>query len=334
VIKSGSLDEVERVFGNAVLTISGCIRGLFTAAPGHDFICSDYSSIEAVVTAMLAGEQWRIEAFKRKEDIYLVSAGRITGRTLEEYTQYKEEHGDKHPDRQKIGKPAELGLGFGGWLMAWRQFDKSDNFSDEEVKKNIIAWRDASPAIVEMWGGQARGKPWSPERFELFGLEGAAISAVQNPGQCFSYGLITYGVKDDVLYCRLPSGRSLTYHKPRLAPIVKWDVNYLELTYEGWNSNPKMGAIGWIRIQTYGGRLMENVVQAVARDIMAHAVNNCEKAGYPIVLRVHDELVAELPEGVGSVEEFESIMATLPDWAKDWPIRAAGGWRGSRYRKD
>jgi DNA polymerase len=92
--------------------------------------------------------------------------------------------------------------------------------------------------------------------------------------------------------------------------------------------------MGWVRINTYSGRLFENVVQAVARDIMAHAVVNLERAGYPIVLRVHDELVAEVSAGWGSIEEFESIMATLPAWAEGWPIRAAGGWRGHRYRKD
>ena len=95
-----------------------------------------------------------------------------------------------------------------------------------------------------------------------------------------------------------------------------------------------MGRIGWIRINTYGGRLAENVIQATARDIMAHSVDLLEKAGYPIVLRVHDEVVAEVPKGWGSVEELEQIMQTMPAWAADWPVRAAGGWRGLRYRKD
>lgn len=345
VIRSGSLDEVERVFGDALLTLSGCIRGLFVAAEGKDLICSDYSSIEAVVTAMLAGERWRVEAFRRKEDIYLVSAGRITGRTLEEYSTYKAETGAHHPDRQKIGKPAELGLGFGGWVNAWYQFDKSGTFAEEEVKRNIVAWRNASPAIVELWGGQVRGKPWAPDRAELYGLEGAAIAAVQNPGTCYSYRGVSYGVRDDVLFCRLPSGRSLVYHRPRLVPSTRWE-GQLSLSYEGWNSNPKMGPIGWIRIETYGGRLTENVVQAVARDFMRDAGIRLERAGYPIVLRVHDELAAEVPESAGSIEEFERIMAELPAWALEWgkqwspdgdptwPVRASGGWRGKRYRKD
>jgi DNA polymerase len=314
-------------FGDPILTISGVIRGLFTSALGKEFICSDYSSIEAVVTAVLSGEQWRIEAFQKGEDIYLKSASAITGTPYSQYTK-------KHPDRQKIGKPAELGLGFGGWIRAWRQFDKSDTYSDAEVKKLIVAWRDASPAIVEMWGGQKRGKPWEPGPKELFGLEGMAVAAIESPGQVFTFRYISFQMRDDVLYMRLPSGRELTYHEPRLTAHDNRNTSDWKITYHTWNSNPAMGPMGWVRMDTYGGRLMENAVQAVARDIMAHAVVNLEKAGYPIVLRVHDELVAEVPEGFGSIEEFERIMAMLPSWATNWPIRAAGGWRGLRYRKD
>lgn len=333
VLSEQSVEKLEAIYGDALLTISGCIRGLFVSAPGTDLICSDYSSIEAVVTAMLSGEQWRIDAFKRREDIYYHGASGVTGKTYEGYKAYEAEYGEKHPDRQKIGKPAELGLGFGGWVGAWRQFDKSGTFTDDQVKQNIIAWRAASPSVVEMWGGQVRGKPWSPDRYELYGLEGMAIAAIQNPDQCYSYRDITYGVRDDVLYCRLPSGRFLSYHRPRLSPSDRWE-GQLSISFEGWNSNPKMGPIGWIRIDTYGGRLFENVVQAVARDILRDAVNRLERSGYPIVLRVHDELVAEVPEGFGSVYEFEQLMAALPGWAEGWPIRASGGWRGKRYRKD
>ncbi len=332
-IRTGSLEHVERIFGDALLTLSGCIRGMFTPAPEYDFLCSDYSSIEAVVTAVLAGEDWRVEAFNRKEDIYLRGASGVTGISYEEYKAHEVEHGERHPDRNKIGKIAELGLGFGGWIGAWRQFDSSDTFSDDEVKKIIVAWREASPKIVELWGGQVRGKPWAPESFELFGLEGMAISAVQNPGRVFAYNGIEFEVRGDALYCQLPSGRRLTYHRPRLSPSERWD-NQLELSFEGWNSNPKMGPIGWIRIQTYGGRIAENVIQATARDIMAHAVPALERAGYLLVLRVHDELIAEVPAGTKSIEELETIMGTMPPWAVGWPVRAAGGWRGKRYRKD
>lgn len=332
-----SLPLVEHYFGNAVLAIAGCIRGLFVAGPGRELICSDYSAIEAVVTAALSGERWRIDTIREGTCIYLASAARITGTGVEEYLEYKRQHGEHHPDRQKIGKPAELGLGFGGWLGAWRQFDDTDTFTDDEVKRNIIAWRDASPLIVEFWGGQRRKvvDPFTGRyewRDELYGLEGAAVGAVLWPGVAQESRGITYQVIDDVLYCTLPSGRRLAYHQPRLAPSDR-RPGELSLSFMTNNKNPKMGPLGWVRMQTYGGRLCENVVQAVASDILRHASKLLEAAGYPIVLHVYDEIVAEAPVGWGSIEEFERIMATLPDWAEGWPIRATGGWRGDYYRK-
>ena len=105
------------------------------------------------------------------------------------------------------------------------------------------------------------------------------------------------------------------------------------ITYMGWNSNYLNGPIGWMRLETYGPKCCENVVQGVARDILAHGMTQLAGAGYPIVLHVHDEIVAEVPHGWGSVEEFERLMSTMPAWAAGWPVRAAGGWRGQRYRK-
>lgn len=330
------LDHVERLFGDGQLAVSGVIRGLFVAAPGHDLICSDFSSIEAVVTAELAGEQWRIDAFHRKEDIYLHSCCGITGRTMDEYNRYLAEHGDKHPDRQYIGKPAELGLGFGGWINAWRQFDDSDRFSDDEVKEFIKAWRAKSPAIVEMWGGQSRGMPWDTHApTEYYGFEGCFIQAALNPGAPYSFRQITFTRRGKSVFVTLPSGRELVYHDVELVPRAnRWGRSELAITFWGYNTNPTNGARGWICMSTYGGRLTENIVQAVARDILAHAVIELERAGYPVVLRVHDEIASEVPEGFGSVERFEQIMGSTPAWCSGWPVRASGGWRGKRYRKD
>lgn len=330
VLQMRSMHALEHFFGDALLCISGVVRSLLVAKEGHRLICSDYASIEAVVSAVLTGEEWRVEAFRRKEDIYLHGAAGVTGKT---YEWYKENGFKKHPDRQKIGKPAELGLGFGGFSGALFAFGFEGEKRDAD--KVWMAWRAASPAFEEMWGGQYRGVPWSPTSIEFFGLEGAAVNAVLKPGEMFFFRGITYQVLDDVLYCTLLSGRRMAYHQPRLWYGAKRDgwVECYSLTYMTWNTNAKMGPKGWVRMETYGGRLFENVVQATARDIMAHAVVKLERAGYPVVLRVHDEVAAEVPEGFGSLAEFEAILTDLPAWAKGWPIRAAG-WGGVRYHKD
>lgn len=337
-IEKQDLAIVEDFFGDAVATVSGCLRGLFSAAPGHDLICSDYSAIEAVVLAMLAGETWREDVFRTHGKIYEMSAAKITGIPFEEFIRYKQETGDHHPMRKKIGKVAELASGFAGWLGAWKAFGADKHIGDDrQIKDAILAWRDASPNIVEFWGGQVRKHPHRWEWWhDTHGLEGAAIAAIQNPGQCYEFRGIKYGVKDDVLYCDLLSGRRLTYHQPRLTPVQcsRSQLNTLQISYMGWNTDYKKGPTGWMRLETYGGKLTENVVQATARDILTNAMKNLDAAGYDIVLHVHDEVVTEVLEGRGSIEDVERIMGIMPEWAKDWPIKAAGGWRGKRYRKD
>jgi DNA polymerase len=328
----GDLDLVEQFFGDALLTIAGCIRGLFIAAPGHQFISSDYTAIEAVVTAALAGEQWRLDAFARGDDIYLRSASRITGTSYDEYAAYRVEHGENHADRQKIGKPAELGLGFGGWIGAWRQFDKSGTLDDDAVRRLVLAWRDASPHIVEFWGGQVRnGQP------ERYGLEGAAVSVIGNPGTSITLGAdrdVRVFSEADTMYIELPSGRRLTYHQARLDLGTRKRATDWQISYMSNNKNPAKGERGWTRIETYGGSLCENVVQATARDILRDAILRLADHHYPTVLRIYDEIVAEVPEGYGSVEELERLMGVMPSWAEGWPIRASGGWAGKRYRKE
>jgi len=325
-ISTGNLECVEYYHGNAIAAVSGCLRGMFIPAEGHDFICSDYSAIEAVVLAALAGEEWRMEVFRTHGKIYETSAGKITGQPLQFYLDYKVNTGINHIDR-KLGKVAELASGYGGWIGAWKAFGADSFMSEDEIKQAVLAWRAASPAIVEFWGGQTRG--WQPE---FYGLEGAAVQAILSPGQVFDCRGFEWQVRDDILYCRLLSGRNLTYHKPRLRPSDRRNGTYA-ISFEGWNSNPKYGPPGWVRMDTYAGKLTENVVQAVARDILAHAIVNLERSGYPVVIHVHDEIVAEIPEGFGTIEEFERIMSTMPAWAKDWPLRASGGWRAKRYGK-
>lgn len=345
IMASRSLALVEWFFGDALLAIQGCVRGLFEAAEGYELIASDYSAIEAVVAAMISGEQWRIDTFRARRDIYLTSASKITGTSYEQYLAYAEAHGDNHPDRQNIGKVAELALGYGGWEGAWRAFDpaEADKTSDE-VCSIIRAWRDASPQIVAHWGGQRRFVPGLGWRDELFGIEGAVIAAIQNPGQEYvpqvpSSGeivpwpvVLRFVVRDDILRMVLPSGREIKYHEPRVAPSSRRPGS-LEISYMTWNTNPKYGALGWVRMSTWGSRIYENADQAIAHDILRAAILRLRAAGYGVVLHVYDEIVAEVPLGFGSIDEFERLMLPVESYCRDWPIRAAGGWRGKRYRK-
>jgi DNA polymerase len=316
--------------------ITGCLRGLFIASDGCELISSDYTAIEAVVLACLAGEQWRIDVFNTHGKIYEMSAAKISGVPFDEIMAYKKRTGDHHPLRKTVGKVAELASGYGGWVNAWCNFGADQFMTEPEIKGAILRWREESPAIVEFWGGQyRRGERWGDWRPELYGLEGMAIAAVQNPGHWYTYGLIGYYSTGGALFCRLPSGRDIVYQRPQLdAGIDNLGRQAWALSYEGWNSDSSKGPVGWFRKNLYGGLLAENVVQAVSRDIMANGLQNVERAGYFVVLHVHDEIVSEVPAGFGTVEHFEQLMTTLPDWCKGWPIRAAGGWRGRRYRKE
>ena len=362
VIRRGDLSLLEAAFGDAMLCVSGCLRGLFIAAAGHDLIASDFSSIEGVVTACLAGEDWRVEMFATHGKAYELSVSKIADIPFAEIMRHAgyddvdspqwwknraRKEAPHHPLRQTLGKVAELASGFGGWIPAWKRFGADKFMDDDEIKRAILGWRDASPAIVELWGGQVRREGYGRSRPERFGLEGAAINAVEFPGQWFhvnrldgSYTGISYicDPVEDALFCWLPSQRALTYRRPRLEASTREWAGQWQLTFERYNTNPQYGATGWVRIDTYSGKLCENVVQAVARDIQRYAMINLERAGYPVVLHVYDEDVVEVLQTFGSIGDVERIMGTMPPWAvykgKPWPIRAAGGWRGRRYRKD
>lgn len=332
VIALRDLTTLEHYFGDAMATVSGCLRGLFVAAPGHDLICSDYSAIEAVVLAMLAGVQWRIDVFRTHGKIYEASAATMAGLPVEEILEHKKRTGSHHPLRAK-GKVLELAAGYGGFVGSMIAFGADEFMTEDQMKDSLLAWRAASPEIPEFWGGQWRRQPsgWVPE---MYGVEGAFLSAILAPGQVFEYRGFQFRVHEDVLYLTLLSGRHLKYHRPRVSRGDKYGRAVWDISYEGWNTNPKNGPTGWLRRNTYGGRLTENIVQATARDIQWNGMMLLRAAGYPIVLHVYDEDIAEVPEGFGSIEEFERLMSTMPAWAAGWPVRAQGGWRGKRYRKD
>lgn len=339
VIATRSLECVELYFGDAMHVIAGCLRGLFIAKDGCELVSSDFSSIEGVVIAALAGEEWRLEVFRTHGMMYEMSASKILGIPFEEFVAHKKRTGQHHPARQVPGKPAELGLGFGGWIGAWRKFKGPG--TDEEVKRNIIAWRNASPALVHLWGGQREMAPGGGWRNRYFGLEGAAVKAVTCPGTEYHVDKldgsptgISYIVHEDVLYCKVPSGGLITYQSPILGnadPNTPW--RGLPLSYMGWNTNPEQGMLGWVRMSLYSGKCAENVVQKVARDIQMPAIDRVEKRGWPVVMHTYDEIVSEVPIGSVSIEEYEEEMMRPLGFTRTWPVKAKGGWRGRRYRK-
>lgn len=334
VIAWRSLDLLEHWFGDAMLAIAGCLRGLYVAAPGHTLVSSDFTAIEGVVIACLAGEQWRIDAYAADAPMYLLSAERMYGLSVEEMLAHQKATGQHHPRRQD-GKYGELGLGFGGWIGALRGLGADG--TDDELKAMVLKWRDASPAVVHFWGGQPSWK-----HLDYFGLEGMIVLALLNPERDYPVhrldGSLTgisyrYSSADDALYCTVPSGGRITYHRPRMAPHDQgWRGQ--AISYGGYNTNPKQGPIGWVTMSLYGGKAAENVTQRVARDIQMHAIDAAERNDYPVVLHTYDEIVSEVPVGGGhTVTGLEALMCDVPVWARGWPIKAAGGWMADRYRK-
>lgn len=321
IAETQSLEEFENYFGDAIPAIIGCLRGMLIATPGKELICSDFSAIEAVITAELAGETWRQAVFRTHGKIYEMSASKISGVPFEEFLRHKDQTGEHHPLRKKLGKVAELASGYKGWIGAWKKFGADKYFTnDEDLKRAILKWRADSPNIVRLW-----------DNFEL-----AFYTAVNSPSERYNVNGVLFGMIEDKLIIQLPSSRKLVYHNPQAARIEnQWGRYDYWFSYMRWNKSKKKGKVNaWIRVNTWVGELIENIVQAIARDILCHSLINLEAAGYPIVLHVHDEATAEVPLGFGSIEEFERIGSILPPWCAGWPIKMRGGWRGPRFKKE
>jgi DNA polymerase len=345
-----NLEAIEQAYPehDALEVIASCLRSLIIAAPGHRLISADFTAIQAVATSALAGEEWRLEVFRTHGRLYETMASLLTGKPLQFYIDYKKQNGKHHKDRQDYGKIPVLSADFGAWLSGWKRFGADKLGDDRFLKDLILKTRATIPNIVEFWGGQTRNKfnkapdgSYAPAFDKLFGLEGAAISAVLEPGRCFGYRGIAYQVYEDVLYCMPPSGGLIRYHAPRLDASTRpysdpWE---LELTYEGWNSNATKGGQGWCRMKLYGGVCTQNVVSHMCRQIQADSLLALENNGYPIVMHTHDEGVAEVPYGYGSKEHYTQIVRdSLPAWAVDlngrpWPIKVPMAWEFPRYGK-
>lgn len=309
LVKSGRVNELSFTFGNVPDTLSQLIRTAFIPAEGHGmndihaFVVADFSAIEARVIAWLAGETWRMKAFAKGEDIYCASASRIFGVPVVK-------HGVNGHLRQK-GKVAELACGYGGGVPAMKSMGGA-NMPESELKQIINDWRRASPSIVQLW----------------YALESAAVAAVRTGMPESAAGLIFRyeSTPEDLrfLTIQLPSGRKLFYANPFFAPNRFGNVS---LHYYG----AKAGK--WTALETYGGKLTENIVQAIARDCLAAALENLEAAGYRTVMHIHDEVILDVPAEQADLEKVCGLMCEMPPWA-DGLLLKADGFVGDYYKKD
>ena len=296
LVKSGNLEAVELLYEDVPDTLSQLIRTAFIPKPGYKFLVADFSAIEARVIAWLAGETWRMQAFAEGKDIYCASASKIFGVPVVK-------HGINGHLRQK-GKVAELACGYGGSVGAMKAMGGAE-MSDAELKQLVTDWRTASPHIVQLW--------WD--------VENAAIKAVRDKTETETHG-IHFSYESGFLFIKLLSGRRLAYVKPR---IGENRFGGDSITYEGIGTGRK-----WERLETYSGKLVENIVQATARDLLFYAMQTLSQSF--IVGHIHDEMIIECPKDT-KLEEICQQMARTPDWANGLLLRA-DGYACQFYKKD
>ena len=296
LVKYGSFEDIQMLYDDVPDTLSQLIRTAFIPRQGMKFIVADFSAIEARVIAWLAGEEWRMKAFANGEDIYCASASKMFGVPVVK-------HGENGQLRQK-GKISELACGFGGSVGAMKAMGGS-GMSDAELKQIVTDWRTASPHIVQLW--------WD--------VENAAIKAVRDKTETETHG-IHFSYESGFLFIKLLSGRRLAYVKPR---IGENRFGGDSITYEGIGTGRK-----WERLETYSGKLVENIVQATARDLLFYSMQTLSQ--YFIVGHIHDEMIIECPKDT-KLDEICQQMARTPDWAKGLLLRA-DGYECSFYKKD
>ena len=292
IVKAGDEEQLELLFGSVPNTLSELIRTAFIPKDGCRFIVADFSAIEARVLAWLAGEEWVLDEFRGKGKIYEATASRMFH--IPQETIIK---GNPNYEYRQKGKQATLSCGYGGGVGALKAMGAK--MPEEEMQPLVDAWRAANPSIVAFWGA----------------LDRAARKVIRSKAS-MCVGKVPLYWKDDKMLVRLPSGRNLCYQSPHFTE------NRFGSDAIGYYAPNAAGQM--VEQETFGGKLAENITQAIARDILAHAMLNLEAAGYPIVFHIHDEAVMEAPIGKGNTEDACRIMAIQPEWAKDLPLRADG----------
>lgn len=300
LVKEGRYDLVELLYDSTPDVLSELIRTAFVARPGCRFIVSDFSAIEARVMGYLAGEGWVMEEFRGAGKIYEQTASKMFHIPIEEIT--------KGSPYRARGKVASLACQYGGAEGALISMGALNFVEEEELKGLVQSWRTANPHIVNYW----------------YEIDGAVKAAVKER-KMTKVGMVTVYYQSGMLKIALPSGRVLSYVRPRMT-VNRFGSE--SVSYEGIGTNRK-----WTRIESYGAKFCENIVQATARDVLAEAMLRLEKKGFDIVCHIHDEVVLEVPEGSSSVEEVNEIMAVCPDWCEGLPLKAAG-FESPFYKKD
>lgn len=315
LVKGRKLDALRTVYGSPNDTLSQLIRTAFVAAPGNVLIDADFSAIEARVISWLADEEWRLEVFRTHGKIYEASASQMFGVPLERIKK-----GNPEYSLRQRGKVAELALGYQGGVPAMRQMDTGKllaDLPDEEIKDIVDKWRNTNPKIRNLW----------------YSFNDAAIRVIQNGGslrvRCCTFARECDCIRGTTcMTISLPSGRKLYYVEPSVGEN-RWGGP--SITYMGVNDKNK-----WGRIETYGGKLVENVVQAIARDCLAQAIEHLEAAGLPVVFHIHDEVVidtAAFDTNDAMLDKVVKIMSTPIPWAEGLPL-GADGWVGAFFKKD
>lgn len=322
---------LDAVYDDAMDAVAKASRHWIKAQDGNQIYSGDFVSIEAVLLACLAGEDWKVEAFRQGYPMYAVMACKIYG--MDE--QVAIDLGDKafkarFGTERQDGKTGELAFGYQGALGAWLKFDSSGRHTDERIIEICKSWRGEHPAIANYNDGF-----W-------VSLNRAAIDAVDHPGETTWAREVGFQIVDEWLSMILPNGKRIWYREPDLRmKMPNWhkpaEKEKCRLGTCGCQPEPYLTYMSqkegqWKRVNTYGGKLCENAVQATSREILVPAMLRARDAGYHIIMSVYDEIVAEVPKGFGSKEEFIEIMSERPDFARDWPI-SVDAWVGKRYRK-
>ena len=338
MLKDGDYDSLDLTFGNVPDTISQLIRTSFIPSDGKIYAVCDFSAIEARVLAWMAGEEWVLDTFRQGGDIYCATASQMFHKPVEK-------HGVNSELRQR-GKVAVLALGYGGGVSALDKMGGARlGMTEEEEADTVKMWRNANPGIVAFWG--------LVENAAKECIVYKTTRKVETPHTC-----VTFRMEDSTMTIELPSGRKICYpnaelhfdnewactgqtaaqaatdssfikkEKPALHPERHYMDKGASIRFMGTNQATRK----WEWIETWGGKLTENIVQAVARDCLAETMTNCMDAGFPVVFHIHDELVMEVPSE-DKLKEIQDIFAIVPKWADKLPLRGAG-YTGNYYYKD